>query len=597
MILEASIIPAIVSSGSRWQKRLVGWKLGKKLHTATRDHQMAHPKLKLATQLRAALYARFSNDVQNERSIDRQFADLEKAAQRLGFKLDKRHYYCDRAQSGTSLFERPGLTRELLGAAAKNEFDVVLVEQTDRLSREQADTHWLAARFKFYNTKIFTPAGEVSALQLTFEGYQNADFITKLAGRVKSGHNEIARAGKIAGKKPYGYDGVLGKPGECVINEKQAAVVRRMFTEYASGKSPRQIVQGFIDEGIPSPSGAHWNYQGIVGGSETGRGLIHNRLYIGELVRNRFTNVKNPDTGRRIVRKSAQDDLIVVPVPHLRIIGQELWEAAHAVRLARQVQMAGPGGYKPRPVLPRKSYLLSGLLRCGTCNGQMTIISSALGGRVGCSSAAYRRTCNHTKTYHLGTVTNEVIGKMHEQLTNHEFLKARMKAKAAELAKAEKEGNVERVEAQRKLDRLNLQIARLVSAIENTDAPVKELMDSIKAKEIERVGLQERIRLLGAETNVTVLQPTAMSAFGKSIETLAGLLRRNENDPACRLALSNIIDCVIVHPTPKKRPYELSMYARLSAIRGIELFPERRSHQQIVAAEGLSRITVEAEPR
>ena len=85
MMREASIIPAIVSSGSRWQKRLVGWKLGKKLHTATRDHQMAHPKLKLATQLRAALYARFSNDVQNERSIDRQFGDLEKAAQRLGF--------------------------------------------------------------------------------------------------------------------------------------------------------------------------------------------------------------------------------------------------------------------------------------------------------------------------------------------------------------------------------------------------------------------------------------------------------------------------------------------------------------------------------
>jgi hypothetical protein len=47
-------------------------------------------------------------------------------------------------------------------------------------------------------------------------------------------------------------------------------------------------------DGVVSPSGgAVWNFQGIVGGLKK-RGLIHNRLYAGELVRNRFKNVKNP---------------------------------------------------------------------------------------------------------------------------------------------------------------------------------------------------------------------------------------------------------------------------------------------------------------
>jgi DNA invertase Pin-like site-specific DNA recombinase len=168
---------------------------------------MASPKPKLvAKPLRVALYARFSSDVQKDRSIDRQFADLEKAAERLGFKLDKRHYYSDRAQSGSSLFDRPGLTRELIGASEKNEFDVVLVEATDRLSRSRADLFWLADRFNFNNIKIFTPNGEVSDLQLTFDGHQNADFIAKLAYRVKSGHDEIARHGLIPGRAAYGYD-------------------------------------------------------------------------------------------------------------------------------------------------------------------------------------------------------------------------------------------------------------------------------------------------------------------------------------------------------------------------------------------------------
>jgi site-specific DNA recombinase len=149
---------------------------------------------------RAALYARFSSDVQKDLSIERQFADLEKAAARLALELDQGRYFSDRAQSGSSLFDRPGLTRELLGAAKRGDFDVVLVEATDRLSRNRADLFWLAEQFKFDGVKIFTPSGEVSDLQLTFDGHMNSDFIAKLAARVKSGQDAIAREGLIPGK-------------------------------------------------------------------------------------------------------------------------------------------------------------------------------------------------------------------------------------------------------------------------------------------------------------------------------------------------------------------------------------------------------------
>ena len=152
--------------------------------------------------IRAALYARFSSDLQKERSIDRQFADLEKAAGRLDLTLNKRHYFADHAESATSLFDRPGLTRDLMGAAKKHEFDVVLVEQTDRLSRDRADLFWLAKQFKFSNVKMFTPNGEVSDLQLTFDGHINEDFIKKLSLRVKSGHDLMTREGRSLVPQP-----------------------------------------------------------------------------------------------------------------------------------------------------------------------------------------------------------------------------------------------------------------------------------------------------------------------------------------------------------------------------------------------------------
>jgi hypothetical protein len=77
----------------------------------------------------------------------------------------------------------------------------------------------------------------------------------------------------------------------------------------------------------------------------------------------------------------------------------------------------------------------------------------------------------------------------------------------------------------------------------------KELLASLKTKEIERRGLEERIRLLGAESNVTTLHPNVIKAFGKNIETLHEKLKRNSDDPECRMAFGNIIDSIIVHPT------------------------------------------------
>jgi len=76
----------------------------------------------------------------NDASIDRQVADLEKVAEKFGYlNISKRHYYSDRAQSGASLLDRPGLTKDLMGAIERGELDAVLVEHTDRLSRNKPD--------------------------------------------------------------------------------------------------------------------------------------------------------------------------------------------------------------------------------------------------------------------------------------------------------------------------------------------------------------------------------------------------------------------------------------------------------------------------
>jgi len=529
--------------------------------------------------------------MQKDRSITDQFVVCEKYAQRERLNVVNR--FSDKAKSGASMLDRDGL-RDLTAAAKRKEFDVLVVEATDRLSRNQADLPWIFQHLKFHGVKIVTPAnGEVSEMQIAFDGISNPGYSKKLAERVKRGHDGIAREGLVAGSLAYGYDLVKHEPGKRVINTIEAKIVIRIFTEYVNGRSPRQIADGLSLDKIPSPSGAErWNFQSIVGG-EHKRGLIHNRLYVGEYVKNRFTNIKNPETGKIITRKAEDDDLITTKVPHLRIVDQELWDAAHALRKSRGNKIHAASGQSERAVVPRKLHLLTGLLRCGECNSQMSVTASSRNGqRVGCSASYNSRSCKHSKSYDLGKLTRLAVDSMCSHLLDPEFLKEKAREKTLEFARLEKENNGARQAAVRQFDRLNIQIAKLVRMLDEEDDVPRELLASLKAKEIERRGLEERIRLLGAETNVTTLHPNVIKAFGKNIETLHEKLKRNADDPECRMAFGNIIDSIIVHPTGNAKPYDISLFARLSAVMGdFNLFPTARSNEEIVEAEGIPRIS------
>ena len=88
---------------------------------------------------RAAIYARFSSDLQSDRSIDDQLALCREIARRDGMKIIAE--FEDRAQSGASLHGRVGISK-IIDAATAKKFDVLIVESLDRISRDQADTAW-----------------------------------------------------------------------------------------------------------------------------------------------------------------------------------------------------------------------------------------------------------------------------------------------------------------------------------------------------------------------------------------------------------------------------------------------------------------------
>ena len=107
----------------------------------------------------AVVYARYSSDLQREASIEDQIRICRERIEREGWE-----YFCaytDRAQSGASAL-RPAY-QKLLEDARRGQFEVVVAEALDRLSRDQEDVAGLLKRLRFAGVRLFTLAEGESA--------------------------------------------------------------------------------------------------------------------------------------------------------------------------------------------------------------------------------------------------------------------------------------------------------------------------------------------------------------------------------------------------------------------------------------------------
>src|SRR5580698_3131787 len=85
--------------------------------------------------MRYGIYARYSSDLQRQFSIEDQIRKCDEFGQAQGWVVVKDCIYTDEAVSGVST-QRPGLQRMLAAAvAAHRPFDVILVDDTSRISR------------------------------------------------------------------------------------------------------------------------------------------------------------------------------------------------------------------------------------------------------------------------------------------------------------------------------------------------------------------------------------------------------------------------------------------------------------------------------
>lgn len=503
--------------------------------------------------MRVAIYARYSSDLQDGRSITDQVSVARERADREGWQVVAT--FSDAAISGASLHNRPGLA-DLMAAARAGAFDAVLTESLDRLSRDLEDIAGVHKRLAYLGIKIITLAdGEVGKMHVGLKGLIASIFLEDLAQKTRRGQAGRVKAGRIPGGRCYGYDVVTAgsERGQRVVNAAEADVVRRIFAEYVAGRSPLAIASRLNAEGVAGPRGGLWNASTLNGSRKRQNGILSNSLYAGRLTYNRQRFIKDPATGKRQSRENPRDQWMTADLPELRIVDAETWETA-------QTRRADAGGahltHRRRP-----KRVLSGLLRCGICGGSYIVRTR---GYVGCSRRMNTGTCDNNRDVAMSEIETRVIAALRQHLLSPEAVALAVETYRAERQKLAREHARTRAQSERELADIKRRIAHVVAAIE-TGADPGPLVARLSELEAQR--RQTEARLPDAGRSVVSLHPQAAQRYRQKVAEIHEALAKGDAASVEAVTLvRELIGEIRIIPRAKGLPVTIEIVGDLAAL-------------------------------
>lgn len=492
---------------------------------------------------KAALYARYSSDLQNPQSIDDQIRECRQYAARKGW--DVAQVYDDEAISGAAVRSRAGMLR-LLDDARAGRFDVLCAEALDRISRDQEDIAHVYKLLRFKGIGLETLAeGRINEMHIGLKGTMNAIFLNDLAAKTRRGQRGRVEKGRSGGGLAYGYDVVTDEgAGGRIINEDQARVIRRIFRDTVEGKTPGAIADMLNRDGVPGPGGRSWKPTTIRGHRIRGTGIINNELYRGVLVWNRQRFVREPVTGKRQARMNPEDDWVRKDVPELRIVDESLWRAVKdrqdaqeqehgalrdAVRKARET--------KSRDLTLGSSHFAR-LLICAACGNDFCTVGRD---RYGCAGHYRRKTCANGQTLPRRVMEEQVRALFAETCALIRSQKAAV-GQDADLATRQLQGQM--AKERRELEAVETKLAGLLAAIE--DGLYTPRMKTRFLQLEDQVGKLRAGLQIGAEHMKAVQAQTGDAASEAIIGLMADL--RTSDDEYAILKLRRQLGPISVTP-------------------------------------------------
>ncbi len=536
--------------------------------------------------MRAALYARFSTDLQNPSSIDDQLAGCRRDVERHGDTLDPADVFTDAAITGKSRVGRPGLAA-LVAAAKAGRFDVVVCEALDRLTRAGGDAWDLYDELKFAGVTIRTLAdGVVGTMHIGFKGTVGALELEATALRVRRGMRGVAGQGRYPAAPPYGYRALVrhdarGERIKGLIEHhpEQADVVRRIAAEYLAGSTASAIAHRLNAEGVAGPKGGPWTAAAMVGARRAQRGVLLSPLYGGEIVWNRLTRLRDRKSGATRTVRNAEADLVRYPAPQLAIHDPDTW-AQLAAEIERRAALVSAAGNPSAANAPKR--LFSGLVKCGLCGGGMGTVGKPARYRCLARTLEGPHACDMARTPVAADLEAAALAQLRADLLHPDNVELFVREYRAAMAARTAGQSSRRAQAERELAETEQRAGRLVDQVADGLLSGPTVAGRLQDLEAQAERLRAELADLGRPTaDVVPLKPNAADRYREIVDNLTATLDRLEaaeaqaadhagaERDAARAELRKLITGVIVHPGDARGEWRVEIDDALANLFGL----------------------------
>lgn len=296
--------------------------------------------------IKAAAYARYSTDNQTKNSIAYQMEHIRGYCAK--HSIDIIREYADEGETGTNE-QRPGF-QQLLDDCKNHVINAVVVYDLDRGSRDIGDWFTFRKQMMYMGIQIISVEFELGDLtdpadftrEFVKVGFSHMEVLNSRKKSIDGVLTKSRTASFLGGLPPLGYD-VIRK--QYVINETEAAVVKKIFSLYVSGASYNEIA----DAVYPARG-----KRGTILNRNSFNDILHNERYIGTYSWNRL----HTKVLRKYIGRHPNPNMVVIENAIPPIIDKDMWDAAQ-VRLADRQHRARNKA--------KHDYPLSGLITCEAC--------------------------------------------------------------------------------------------------------------------------------------------------------------------------------------------------------------------------------------
>ncbi len=309
-------------------------------------------------RLKVCAYVRVSTDNYKQgESLENQTLHYENLLT-ANAKYDFVGVFTDKGITGTT-DNRPEFQR-MINLCHEGKIDIIFTKSISRFARNTAivlqtvrELKDIGVEIRFERENINTLSGD-GELMLTILSSIAEEESRSMSENLKWRVKKKFENGQliINTKRFLGYD--KDEYSNLIINQDEARIVKRIYSEYLSGNGTFRIAKMLNLENVPTVTGAKWNESTVLE-------ILKNEKYKGDVIQQK---TYSSDYLRKQKKKNkGEKDSFYITDNHSPIILKEEWDQVQAEirkRAERKGISKGSDKYKNR-------YPLTGLLFCSKC--------------------------------------------------------------------------------------------------------------------------------------------------------------------------------------------------------------------------------------